>query len=125
MHRRAWLISLVVAEALLWAVASGFPFFRFTSLSLFYVAVAGTILPLVVVLNIVALSIPVLIGALSRTWQSAVALNVIASLLTVILTLVVVHNNGIFSLIEGATAPLAALGWFGWLLRFVRAEFAA
>ena len=71
------------------------------------------------------LALSIVIGAISRGWQGAITLNLIASLPAALLALVVFHassNGGIGTLY--LLAPLAALGWFGWLLRFVRAEFA-
>ena len=128
MQHRAWIVTLLVVEALLWVVVADFPYSgNLTHISphLLALTLAGIQISLLFALNVAALVIAALIGALSRSWQSAIALNIIASLLAFVYLLMVAHIEPLFLLIEGAIAPLAALGWFGWLLRFVRAEFTA
>lgn len=123
MARRGWLIMLMIVEALLWCAANGLSFVRITHI---FDPLTERSTPVFMLSFIGTLALSIVIGAISRGWQGAIALNLIASLPAALLAVVVFHassNGGIGTLY--LLAPLAALGWFGWLLRFVRAEFAA
>jgi hypothetical protein len=76
--------------------------------------------------SIAVLALALIVGMLSRGWQGAIALNLIASAPTVIVMALFGRSGpNLDTMLLSLVAPLAALGWFGWLLRFVRAEFAA
>ena len=70
----------------------------------------------------------ILIGLVSRQWQGAIALNVVAILPAIALAMVAPSYQRYPAFgVQGFTlvVAIAALGFFGWLLRFVRAEFSA
>lgn len=123
MGRRDRLIGLIVVEALLWmfmmsqSAASGPD--STISATLFGVR----IFPLGLALLIAVCALPIIIGALSRSWQGAIALNLIASLPALVFYVLGFSSQGFGAELLYILTPLAALGWFGWLLRFVRAEF--
>jgi hypothetical protein len=121
--RRAWLILLMSVEALFWLATVGTPAGRFDPRP--YAVTPGAVQWMLVVLQVALMVAPaIVIGALSRTWQGAVALNLIASLPAVLLVgLWRANPYNMEASMLGLMAPLAAFGLFGWLLRFVRAEF--
>jgi hypothetical protein len=123
--RRDRLIGLLVLEALLLLFFMAQLAAPGSTATVFVTLSGARIFPLVLLLTIAVCALPIIIGALSHRWQGAIALNVIASLPALVLS---IFGSGLQTpsvnvLILPAT--LAALGWFGWLLRFVRAEFSA
>ena len=124
MSRRDQLIGLMALEALLWM------FFIMQSApgptsTIFVTLFGASIFPLGLLLLVAVCALPIIIGALSHRWQGAIALNLIASLPALVFSF-----PGFSPQMFGANslyilAPLAALGFFGWLLRFVRVEFSA
>lgn len=125
MSRRDKLIGLMCVEALVWLATSlmslgpaGQPHIR--------VMIQAPLLALLVTLVQAALLFApaVWIGALSRQWQGAVALNLIAIAPAFALTSIVgVGGFGGYGSLS-TFGIVAALGFAGWLLRFVRVEFA-
>ncbi len=92
-----------------------------------FVHVTGVILtiPLVLVQVTLHCGLPIWIGALCRQWQAALALYAIALAPAFVLGLIA----GPYASAFGASGfsvfgIVAALGLLGWLLRFVRFEFA-
>lgn len=127
MARRNMLIALVCLEAVLWLVVTGTHIVPFLpDLSLFSATLASNSVSLFQLVNVVVLALAFIIGMLSQSWQGAIALNLLASAPTVIvMSLAVRLGANLDSEVFSFMAPLAVLGWFGWLLRFARAEFAA
>lgn len=123
MSRRTKLIALLSIEGLLWLAVQVIPMNQFGN-----VAFSGPVLGPLVNLVIVALLFApaVLVGALCRQWQGAVALNPLAIIPAAAVSLLVPYTRTAYGL-GGLTLfiVIAALGLLGWLLRFVRAEFAA
>ena len=124
MSRRVKLIALICIEALAWFASIALRTFSGGHIEL------GTS-PLIPVFQLVSLALlflpAILIGMASRQWQAAIALNVVAILPAVALdTVTPSYLRPPFGL-QGFTlfAVIAALGLFGWLLRFARAEFSA
>lgn len=126
MPRRDSLIALVFLEALLWFFVTGTLFVPGLRMLSPFGAVFGSVqVTLVQVVNIGALALAFIVGMRSRTWQGAIALNLIASAPAVLLTTLTYHlESNVDMALLYLVAPLAALGWCGWLLRFVRAELA-
>lgn len=125
MSRRDKLIGLMCVEALVWLAASlvslepaGQPDIT--------VMVRTPLVGLIFALALIALRFApaVWIGALSRQWQGAIALNLIA--IAPAFALATAWGGAIAFGASGLAVfgVAAALGFLGWLLRFVRLEFA-
>ena len=123
MSRRTTLIALLCAEGLLWLGVM-----LMQSGNFGHVYLSGPLLaPLLNLVTLALLFIPaVLVGALCRQWQSAVALNPLVILPAFAVSLVLPFGRFAYGL-GGLTlfVVVAGLGLLGWLLRYVRAEFAA
>ncbi len=123
MSRRTTLIALLCAEGLLWLGVMVMQSGNFG-----HVYLSGPLLaPLLHLVTLALLFIPaVLVGALCRQWQSAVALNRLVILPAFAVSLVLPFGRFAYGL-GGLTlfVVVAGLGLLGWLLRYVRAEFAA
>jgi hypothetical protein len=121
--RRTKLIALLCAEGVLWLAAMVMQTGNFG-----HVGVSSPLLgPLLNLVTLALLFVPaVLVGALCRQWQGAVALNPLAIVPAFALSLVLPFGRFAYGL-GGLTlfVVVAALGLLGWLLRYVRAEFAA
>ena len=122
MSRRTKLIALLCAEGVLWLAVMLLQTGEFG-----HVGASGPLLgPLLNLVFLALLFIPaVAVGALCRQWQSAIALNPLAIIPAFAVSLVLPFRPA-YSL-GGLTlfVVVAALGLLGWLLRYVRAEFAA
>ncbi|HEY8323133.1 MAG TPA: hypothetical protein VIG77_01485 [Ktedonobacterales bacterium] len=84
--------------------------------------------PLVNLVILALLFLPaVLVGMLCRQWQAAIALNVLAVVPAFLLSLAMpyVRPGPLGTGGLNFFVIIAGLGLLGWLLRFVRAEFAA
>ena len=115
------LIALVVIEAFLALVIFRAPISPST-----YFNLGGALTPLIILLDILTLVIGVVVGALCRAWQGAIALAMLASLPTAIQDLfmrrlAVETNMDIVYLM----APFIAMSLLGWLLRYASAEINA
>lgn len=123
MSHRTKLIALLCAEGLLWLAVM-----VLQEGLLGHAGVSGPLLaPLANLVTLALLFIPaVLVGALCRQWQSAVALNPLVILPAFAVSLVLPFGRFAYGL-GGLTlfVVVAGLGLLGWLLRYVRAEFAA
>jgi hypothetical protein len=123
-ERRVKLIALICIEALAWFASIALQTFPGGHIEL------GTsaLIPVFQLVSLALLFLPaVLIGMASRQWQAALTLNMIVILPAVALGAVTpAYQRPPFGL-QGFTlfAVIAALGLFGWLLRFARAEFGA
>ncbi len=115
------LIALVVIEAILALIIFRAPFSP-----VFFIALDGPMTPLIAIADILMLTIGVVVGALCRAWQGAIALAMLASLPTAI--------QDIFMTRAGATTnmeivylmvPLVVVSLLGWLLRAANAEINA
>lgn len=126
MGRRGWLIVCVIVEMLLllWDTSAplhvlpyGFGVF----------VIGGVTTSVASLLTAVPYALAIVVGALSRRWQGAIALNLIALLPAFLVIMFVSSATGsnLGSALFLFAEPLAALGWTGWLLRFVRAELTA
>lgn len=121
MTRRTILIALVVVEAILALLI-----YRAPLSSGYFVAVGGSPTSLISLANILMLALGVVVGALCRAWQGAIALAMLASLPTVIQVSVGFHGGGVANVnIIALMAPLVAVGLLGWLLRYASAEISA
>ncbi len=124
MSQRVKLIALICAEALVWLTSIALRTFPDGHIELG----ASALIPIFNLVSLALLFLPaILIGMVSRQWQAAIALNVLAMLPAVALaTVAPAYQRPPFGL-QGFTlfTAIAALGLFGWLLRFVRAEFSA
>ena len=120
MSHRDRLIALTVVVALLWLFATAL---QPTSGPAVMFWVGDGVILLTPLVGLIAYALAALIGALSRRWQSAVALNLLAGLpaLALVALTTVRLSFGLPTL--DIMAPLAALGWLGWLLRSLRVEF--
>ena len=123
MSRRTKLIALLCAEGVLWLAVMLLQTGEFG-----HVGASGPLLgPLLNLVFLALLFIPaVAVGALCRQWQSAIALNPLAIIPAFAVSLVLPFSRFAYGL-GGLTLfeVVAALGLLGWLLRYVRAEFAA
>jgi hypothetical protein len=117
MSRRGWLIALAIIEAVFWLSIEVMPVQR-----MFWITLGGSAFPLPRLLEALAFVGAVIIGALCRSWQGAIAVMWLASTPTLAFTILQEPTSPVNSFY--LLAFLAALGLFGWLLRFVRAEFA-
>ncbi len=121
MGRRDKLIALTVILGLLWLFVTAEQSSPGPSASL---RVGAAMVSLLLAPLLIAWALAVVIGALCRNWQSAVALNLLASLPALALALVFsAAPLATTSAVLDIAAPLAALGWLGWLLRSLRVEF--
>ncbi len=115
---RRWLLGLVVADALCWVIYV-FPLLS-GGLGKVYVTVNGFRLSEALFTGLLVL-FPVAIGVLCSRWQAAIALPVIAATPAIVVFLLTTQLT-----VQGIAFYMlfpAALGGFGWLLRYVRAEF--
>jgi len=127
MSHRDRLIALIFLEALLWLFVTETLILPFQpDLTSFGATLGSHSLTLYQIANIGALALAFIIGMRSRAWQGAIALNLLASAPAVILAALTFRlgvNTGAELL--ALIGPLAALGWFGWLLRYARVELAS
>lgn len=125
MSRRDKVIALLCIEALVWLGVGAIQTFSGAHIAL----ENGVVVAIFGLVSLALLFLPaILIGMLSRQWQAAIALNVIAILPAVALAAVASPYQRFPAFgMQGFTfvGAIAALGFFGWLLRFVRAEFSA
>lgn len=121
MTRRTILIALVVVEAILALLI-----YRAPLSSGYFVAVGGSPTSLISLANILMLALGVVVGALCRAWQGAIALAMLAALPTVVQVLLRAHANPLAYLdMLAVMAPLVVMGLLGWLLRYASAEISA
>ncbi|HEX5572119.1 MAG TPA: hypothetical protein VFX31_12060, partial [Ktedonobacterales bacterium] len=110
-------------EGLLWLAVWVIPMSQF-GIFAFSGPILGQLANLV---TLALLFVPaLLVGMLCRQWQGAVALNPLAIIPAVAASLFAPYTRASYGL-GGLTlfVVVAALGLLGWLLRYVRAEFAA
>ena len=121
MRRRTVLIILVVVEAIL-AVAA----YDATTSPQVSIAINGAQSSLLALGYLLALALGVVVGALCRAWQGAIALAMLAALPTAIQVILRTHANPLGYLdILAVMAPLVTMGLLGWLLRYASAEISA
>lgn len=121
MRRRTLLIILVVVEATVALLA-----YDTATIPQFYVSVNGAQSSLPAIGYLLALALGVVVGALCRAWQGAIALAMLAALPTVIQVLLRAHANPLAYLdMLAVMAPLVVMGLLGWLLRYASAEISA
>jgi hypothetical protein len=115
------LIALVVIEATLALVIYRAPY----SPGVTFV-IGGTQARLIAILDILTLVIGVVIGALCRTWQGAIALAMLASLPTVIQD-VFMRRLTVGTNIDTVylMTPFIVASLLGWFLRYANAEISA
>ena len=121
---RAKLLWLLGAEALLWLGTR-----LAQAIFVERVGFSGPLIgPLVNLVILALLILPaVLVGMLCKQWQGAIALNVLAVVPAFLLSLAMpyVRPGPLGTGGLNFFVIIAGLGLLGWLLRFVRAEFAA
>ncbi|HZC05331.1 MAG TPA: hypothetical protein VE338_06795 [Ktedonobacterales bacterium] len=126
MSRRDKLIGLMCVEALVWLATSVMQMYP-ESQPRFAITYGGAAIigMMFAVIQVALLFAPaVLIGTLSRQWQGSIALNMLA--IAPAFALAVAgqpYAQRFGGLPLAAFAVVAALGFLGWLLRFVRLEF--
>lgn len=121
MSRRLFLIALVVIEAILALVI-----FRASFSPGYFIALGGSKTSLIAIVDILMLTIGVVVGALCRAWQGAIALAMLASLPTAIQEVFMTRPGTTTNMdIVYLMAPFIAMSLLGWLLRYASAEINA
>ena len=119
--RRTLLIILVVVEAILTLL--NYSAFTNPQIS---IVLGGAPAPALALIAIITLALGVVVGALCRRWQGAVALAMLAALPTVARDILMFPREPLASAnIIALMAPLVIVGLLGWLLRYASAELDA